>query len=66
MERSLSEIFWVFREDEALGTLAHPGEGPYRTGDQARFVAAELARKDDIPRYVVGVAARVVPDWWEF
>lgn len=48
-----AELFWVFRKDAELGTLAAPGEGPFRTEEQALAVAAELHRKDDVVRYVV-------------
>lgn len=66
MDAHHTELFWVFRKDTTLGTLAAPGDGPFRTEEQARFVAAELHRKDDVERYVVpqaitGVSTPDVP-----
>lgn len=47
-------LYWVFRKDHDLGTLRAAGEGPFTTAEQASFVARELERKDDIPRYILG------------
>lgn len=58
----MDEIFWIYRRDEDLGTLAHPGKGPFRTLEQARVAAREVERKDEIPRYIVATPARLVPE----